>query len=251
MLAQRVQSPGRAGRCSRRARRARAGRGTARACSSLTSTSAGCTRASSSASSFSSGQLGEAKLAGREIDETRSRSTPSRRRRSRRGSCSASHRASANRRPCPGETMCVISRSTIFPGRGSRDLVAHRHAPPGLDQPPHVALRRVMRDAAHRHLVALGQRDIEDGRRLLRVLEKHLVEIPEPEEQQRLRRQAPPDALVLLHHRGEGFGHVGAKVVSPARAHKREARDTGQRAELREALQKHAYRRARVPPPVS
>ena len=87
------------------------------------------------------------------------------------------------------------------------DLIADRDAPTGLDQTPDVAVRGVVRDAAHRDEVPLRQRHIEDRRRLLCILKKHLVEIPQPEEQQRVRRQRPPDALVLLHHRRQRIGH--------------------------------------------
>jgi hypothetical protein len=44
-------------------------------------------------------------------------------------------------------------------------------------------------DAAHWYLVAFGQRDVEQLRPFLRVIEKHLVEITEPKEQQSIRRQ--------------------------------------------------------------
>ena len=47
---------------------------------------------------------------------------------------------------------------------------------------------------------------------LLRIVEEHLVEIPEPEKQQRIRRQGAPDALVLLHHRGKLVGHFGVET---------------------------------------
>ena len=45
-----------------------------------------------------------------------------------------------------------------------------------------------MRDAAHRHAVAGGEGEIEQLRAGLGVLEKHLVEIAEPEQQQRIGR---------------------------------------------------------------
>ena len=44
---------------------------------------------------------------------------------------------------------------------------------------------------------------------ILRVLEKELVEIPEPKEQQRISRHAGAQPLILLHHRGEGMSHGG------------------------------------------
>ncbi|KAG0506490.1 MAG: hypothetical protein Udaeo_01220 [Candidatus Udaeobacter sp.] len=60
---------------------------------------------------------------------------------------------------------------------------------------------------AHRHAVALGQRHVQQSRRLFRVIEKHLVEIAEPEQQERVRRNAFSQPLVLLHHRSERVLH--------------------------------------------
>ena len=51
------------------------------------------------------------------------------------------------------------------------------------------------------------ERHIQEGGPLFRILEKHLVKIAQPKKQQRIRRQSPPDALILLHHRRESFGH--------------------------------------------
>ena len=42
-------------------------------------------------------------------------------------------------------------------------LIADRDAPSGLDQLGNITWRRVIRHAAHRHLVPLGQRDIEQA----------------------------------------------------------------------------------------
>ena len=39
------------------------------------------------------------------------------------------------------------------------------------------------------------------------VVAEHFVEVAEPKKQQGLRRQGAPDAVVLLHHRGQGFRH--------------------------------------------
>ena len=71
-----------------------------------------------------------------------------------------------------------------------------------------------MRQAAHRHAVARGEREVEQLRAGLRVLEKHLVKIAEPEEQQRVLRQFAFDAAILRHHGRElGFGgHAAGKL---------------------------------------
>src|SRR5439155_2224100 len=67
----------------------------------------------------------------------------------------------------------------------------------------------MIRHTTHRHAVALGQRDVQKGRRFLRVVEKHLVEIAEPKQQERVRRNAFPQPLVLLHHRSKRVLHNG------------------------------------------
>ena len=86
-------------------------------------------------------------------------------------------------------------------------LIANRDPPSRLDELRDVTWRRVIRHAAHRHAVAMGQREIEQPGRFLGVLEKELVKIAEPKEQQRIRRHAGAQPLVLLHHRGKGVGH--------------------------------------------
>jgi hypothetical protein len=65
------------------------------------------------------------------------------------------------------------------------DLVAE------LGEPRDVAARRVVRDAAHRHrvvlaLVARGEGQVEQARREHGVLEEHLVEVAEAEEDDRV-----------------------------------------------------------------
>src|ERR1017187_850760 len=65
----------------------------------------------------------------------------------------------------------------------------------------------MMRQAAHGHAVARSEGEVEELRAGLRVLEKHLVEIAEPEQQQRVLGQFAFDAAILRHHRRElGFG---------------------------------------------
>src|SRR5262245_23048597 len=65
----------------------------------------------------------------------------------------------------------------------------------------------MVRHTAHRYAVALGQRHIQQTRRLFRVIEKHLIEIAEPKQQKRVWRNAFPQPLVLLHHRSERILH--------------------------------------------
>ncbi len=86
-------------------------------------------------------------------------------------------------------------------------LVANRDAPPRLDELRDVTWRRVVRHPAHRHAIAMSQREIEQAGSLLGVVEKELVKIAEPKEQQGIRRHAGAQPLVLLHHGGKGVGH--------------------------------------------
>src|SRR5439155_10668730 len=67
----------------------------------------------------------------------------------------------------------------------------------------------MIRHTTHWHAVALGQRDVQKGRRFLRVVEKHFVKIAEPKQQERVRRNAFPQPLVLLHHRSKRVLHNG------------------------------------------
>ena len=87
------------------------------------------------------------------------------------------------------------------------DLLAERDAPAGGKELLHVAARRVVGNPAHRDLTALGQGDVQDRRGLLGVVEEHLVEIAEPEEQEGARRQVTPKGVILLHHRGRFGSH--------------------------------------------
>ena len=65
-----------------------------------------------------------------------------------------------------------------FPRLHLTHLLAQRDAAAGGQQLLHVAARGVVRDAAHRHLAALGQGHVQDRRGLLGIVEKHLVEVP-------------------------------------------------------------------------
>ena len=69
-------------------------------------------------------------------------------------------------------------------------LLADRDRVPGAEKPRHVRLGRVRRESAQRHLVrraaiARRERQIEHARRDARVVEEHLVEVAEPEEEDR------------------------------------------------------------------
>ena len=90
-----------------------------------------------------------------------------------------------------------------LPRLGRLDLVTDRHLAPGLEQLGEVIAGGVVGDPTHRHVAALGQRDIENAGRLLRVLEKHLVKIPEAKQQNRPSRQLAFALPVLGHHRCE------------------------------------------------
>ena len=73
--------------------------------------------------------------------------------------------------------------------RGILELVADRHLVPETQEPAHVGVALVPRDAAHRDrlgilLVARREREAEQGRPPHGVLEEHLVEVTEAEEQE-------------------------------------------------------------------
>jgi hypothetical protein len=104
----------------------------------------------------------------------------------------------------PALMIWVMSRETILPGCGS---LADRDAPAGFDQLRNVTWGRVIRHAAHRHFVPLGQRDIQQYRRFLRVFEKQFVKIAQSKKQERVRRDAFPQSLILLHHGGKRILH--------------------------------------------
>ena len=94
-----------------------------------------------------------------------------------------------------------------FAGPGLFGLIAEGHLAPGLEQAGDVAARGVVRQAAHRDPVARGEREVEEMRAGLSVLEEHLVEIPQPEQQERVRGEFALDAAILCHHGRElGFG---------------------------------------------
>ena len=90
---------------------------------------------------------------------------------------------------------------------GVLDLIADRDLEPGAHQLAQVALERVVRHAAHGRFVlgpalARGERDLEDGRGLLRVLVEHLEEVAHAIEQDGV-RVLRLHLEVVAQHRGE------------------------------------------------
>jgi hypothetical protein len=80
-----------------------------------------------------------------------------------------------------------------------------------LEQTGDVAVRRVVGHARHRDLVGLAavtrrQRELEELRAQHRVLPEHLVEVPHPEEDDRV-RIGTLGGSVLLHDRRRGARH--------------------------------------------
>ena len=105
-------------------------------------------------------------------------------------------------------------------------LLADRHPVALADQPGEIVVGGMDRYAAHGDiapvmLAASRQRDIEGGCRLLRILEKQLVEIAHPVEQQ-LIGMLVLDAQELGDHRGGGLsqprggGEVGCHLSNGA-----------------------------------
>ena len=83
-------------------------------------------------------------------------------------------------------------------------LLADRHRVAGGEQAGDVGLARVRREAAQRHLVRLAavacrERQVADARRHLGVVEEHLVEVAQPEEQ---------DGVLMLRLDAEVLGRA-------------------------------------------
>ena len=81
------------------------------------------------------------------------------------------------------------------------NLITDRNLHAGADEFGQVALRGMVGNPAHRHVVALGQGNIKHGGGALGVIEEHLVEIAKTEEQNRIVRDTGANAPILLHHR--------------------------------------------------
>ena len=84
------------------------------------------------------------------------------------------------------------------------DLLTHRGPIAGGDDLPQIAVQLVVRKSRHGNriltFVTAGQRQSQFARRGLRVIVEELVEIPHPEQQQRI-ATGRLGVLVLLHHR--------------------------------------------------
>ena len=89
----------------------------------------------------------------------------------------------------------------------------------GLYQARDVAIGRVVRDAGHRRALPGGERDGQQPRAQLGVLQEELVEVAEPEQQQVVGKAAL-QLPVLLHHRGVGPG-AGRSAAHATRLRRR------------------------------
>ena len=115
----------------------------------------------------------------------------------------------------PGtDDLCDFTIDNFSAGLRRTHLVTNGDTPARLDQFANVPGSRMIGNAAHRHAVALGKRYIQEHRCFFRVVEKHFVEIAEPEQQQRVLRNAFPQTLVLLHHRRKHVLHDHIYLLS-------------------------------------
>ena len=110
-------------------------------------------------------------------------------------------------------------------GLGRLLLVAHRDLPARGEQLADIGVGRVIGNPRHRVLLALREREPEEPGGRHGVVEEHLVEIPEPEEQDRVARQRALHLEVLPHHRGElfGVGHGGQRRLHSRREARRKS----------------------------
>ena len=119
--------------------------------------------------------------------------------------------SSASSVTVPGVTTRTTWRSTgPFDLAGIADLLADRDRLALAHGAREVVVERLHRHARHRDRLAAGraargQRDVEQARRLARVVEEQLVEVPHPIEQQHV-RVLRLDAQVLGHDGGVGRG---------------------------------------------
>ena len=105
--------------------------------------------------------------------------------------------------------------------RGILDLLADRHLPSQADQPGEVLGQCLHRHSSQWHIrravVARSKRDAEQSASFLRVIEEHLVEVTDPEEQDRI--GVPRlDVEILLDQRrmrrGAGHGSSDTTIAS-------------------------------------
>ena len=95
----------------------------------------------------------------------------------------------------------ALGRGRVF------HLIADGDLEVGADELREIGVEGVVGDPAHRVAAALRERDAQDRRGAPRVLEEHLVEVPETEHDDHVFGDFGLDALVLAHHRCEIFGH--------------------------------------------
>ena len=99
--------------------------------------------------------------------------------------------------------------SRVFHLFTDRDLFAR------IDQLGNVAFRRMIRESAHRDVVALGQSDVENARSVFGIAQKHFIEIAETEKKDGSIGKVAADSPVLLHHRCCLFRHKLSNLTKP------------------------------------
>ena len=99
-----------------------------------------------------------------------------------------------------GDDPDDLAPQELLAAAGRLHLLAEGDLLPRPHEPRDVGLGRVLGDAGHLGALPGGERDLEQPGPALGVLEEHLVEVAEPEEQEVI-GIAPLQLLVLLHHR--------------------------------------------------
>jgi hypothetical protein len=92
---------------------------------------------------------------------------------------------------------------------GRLHLLAHRDLLALPNELADIGVGGVMRDARHGGVLARGERDLQEARSQVRVLEEQLVEVAQPEQEQVVRVPAL-ELPVLLHH-GSEFAAAGVR----------------------------------------
>ena len=105
----------------------------------------------------------------------------------------------------PAPSMRIIAdiieyTSQKMPRFNSISISGYHIQEAGANQALEIARSRVVGDAAHRGVVALGQSDIEDVRRRLGIIEEHFIEVAQPKEEDRVLRKLTPYRAILRHH---------------------------------------------------
>ena len=101
-----------------------------------------------------------------------------------------------------GDDLHDVAPQELFFPAGRLELLAHRNLLAGVHEPGDVSVGGVVRDSRHRRALASRQRDLEQARRQLGVLEERLVEVAQPE-QEHVIGIATLEVAVLPHHRRE------------------------------------------------